>query len=251
MAHDLPDLANARRIVLKLGTQIVVDAEGRVARERLAGVLRQCAALWERGAELLIVTSGAVGLGRRMTAHAIDDSLAAKQAYAAIGQAHLVETYRELLAEHDMPVAQVLLTSSNFGSRRQYLRVRDTLEKLIEMRVVPLINENDTVSTEELAATGRSQSFGDNDVLSALVAGKTDADVLVILTDVDAIYDKNPVTNADAKRIPVVPELAALSEINTDGKSALGRGGVRSKLAAARIASICGVATWITSGLRE
>jgi glutamate 5-kinase len=115
---------------------------------------------------------------------------------------------------------------------------------------VPLINENDTVSTEELA-TGGSHSFGDNDVLSALVAAKTNADLLVILTDVDGIYDKNPKANPLARRILVLPELTALASIDANGKSALGRGGMRSKLEAARIASICGVTTWITSGSRD
>jgi glutamate 5-kinase len=118
------------------------------------------------------------------------------------------------------------------------------------MGVVPLINENDTVSTEELA-TGGSHSFGDNDVLSALVAAKTNADLLVILTDVDGIYDKNPKANPLARRILVLPELTALASIDANGKSALGRGGMRSKLEAARIASICGVTTWITSGSRD
>lgn len=241
----------ARRVVLKLGSQIVIGPDGRVARSRLESILRGCAELWERGCELLIVTSGAVGLGRTMTSRVTDDSLVAKQAYAAIGQAQLIETYRELLAAHGISVAQVLLTSENFGRRAQYLRVRDTLEKLIDIRVLPLINENDTVSTEELASSGHSQSFGDNDVLSALVAAKTDADLLVILTDVDGIYDANPASNPNARRLSTLPDLAALSEINSDGKSGLGRGGIRSKVEAAKIASICGVTTWITSGLVE
>ena len=249
-ANDGQLLQNARRIVIKLGSGIVVNEDGDVAAERLRSILRGCVPLWRRGAEVLLVSSGAVGLGRRMLGDPQDQSTRARQAYAAIGQARLVEIYRDLLAAHDRHVAQMLLTSQNFTSREQFLNARDTLEKLLEIGVVPLINENDTVSTAELA-TGSSQSFGDNDVLSALVAAKTAADLLVILTDVDGIYDRNPMTDAAARRLPVVPDLAALAEVETAGTSTLGRGGMRSKLEAARIAAISGVTTWVTSGVAD
>ena len=243
-------LTDARRVVVKLGSGIVVDDDGGVAEARLRAILRGVAPLWQRGAEVLFVSSGAVGLGRRMLGDPEDLSTRARQAYAAIGQARLVDTYRELLRSYGRHVGQVLLTSQNFTSREQFLNARDTLEKLLEIGVVPLINENDTVSTEELA-TGSSQSFGDNDVLSALVAAKTNADLLIILTDVDGIYDRNPAADPSARRLAVVPDLAVLTEVETAGKSTLGRGGMRSKLEAARIASICGVSTWITSGVAD
>lgn len=243
-------LLTAKRIVIKLGTQVVVEPDGQLALERLRALIDQCAELHRRGKELIIVSSGAVGLGRNRLNQRGTLALNEKQACAAVGQNLLMDTYRQLLEPSGLVSAQVLLTALDFADRKHYLNLRQTLETLLKWGSVPIINENDVTSTMELQEEGYTKGFGDNDKLSALVAAKLDADLLVILTNVDGIYTENPATNPNAKKIPVISAFQDLQHIETAGKSTFGRGGMTSKLEAARIAAISGLHTYITSGLQ-
>lgn len=254
MSEAKQPLIDARRIVVKLGTQVAVEADGSgtsLALGRLEGLCRQCAALSQAGKEVILVSSGAVGLGRQKLALPQNLSLTEKQACAAVGQNLLMEAYRQLFQKDDLTIGQVLLTALDFAERKHYLNLRQTLETLLRLKVIPIINENDTVSTMELQDEGYTKGFGDNDKLSALVASKLEADLLVILTNVDGIYTENPENNPDARRIPVIESFQDLHEIQTAGQSRLGRGGMASKLEAARIAAISGLHTYITSGIKE
>lgn len=240
---------DAKRIVIKLGTQIVMGNGGMLAVDRLKGLVDQCAELTRQGKSVILVSSGAVGLGRQvLNLREAKLSLAEKQACAAVGQNLLMDAYRELFKRHRLPTAQLLLTAFDLSERQRYLNLRETLEKLLEFKVIPIINENDTVSTQELAED-KTKSFGDNDKLSAIVAGKLGADLLVILTNVDGIYTENPQENPNAQKITLIEGLEQLHTVETSGKSLYGRGGMASKLEAAKIAAISGVGTVIASGL--
>lgn len=247
-------LRHAKRIVIKLGTQVVIElaggGDGQFASERLAGLTRQCAELVAQDKEVILVSSGAVGLGRQALKLTGPLSLNEKQACAAVGQNLLMDAYRELFQQSGLITAQVLLTATDFADRKHYLNLRQTLEALLKFRAIPIINENDTTSTMELQEESYTKGFGDNDMLSALVASKLDADLLVILTNVDGIYTDNPFTNPDAKRVSLIENFQDLQKIDASGQSLLGRGGMSSKLEAARMASLSGVHTLITSGLR-
>lgn len=249
MTQPESPLLAAKRIVIKLGTQVVIQ-DAALAEDRLAGLISQAADLVRAGKEVILVSSGAVGLGRQKLALNRSLSLTEKQACAAVGQNLLMDAYREMFDHQGIITAQVLLTAMDFADRKHYLNLQQTLETLLRFRVVPIINENDTVSTMELLDEGYTKGFGDNDKLSALVAGKLGADLLVILTNVDGIYNDNPETNPEAVRIDRIEKFGALRDIQVAGQSAMGRGGMASKLEAARIAAISGVYTHITSGLK-
>jgi glutamate 5-kinase len=246
-------LLTAKRIVIKLGTQVVIElagnSTGRFAVERLRQLTRQCAELMAAGKEVILVSSGAVGLGRQALKLQGKLSLNKKQACAAVGQSLLMDAYRELFQEHELVTAQVLLTATDFADRKHYLNLRQTLEALLKLHVIPIINENDTTSTMELQEERYTKGFGDNDMLSALVASKLDADLLVILTNVDGIYTDNPNTNPDAQKISRIESFQEMQEVDASGQSLLGRGGMSSKLEAARTAAMSGVYTYITSGI--
>ncbi|MGE0200423.1 MAG: glutamate 5-kinase [Candidatus Melainabacteria bacterium] len=255
----MPDLLkDARRVVLKLGTHILINADGSLATDRLQDIITQVVALIADGKELLIVTSGAVGLGKLVLARhqppldiSKDLTMVDKQACAAVGQNLLMEIYRDYLNAHGLTTAQILLVSSDFADRQRYLNIQATLERLLELRAIPVINENDVVSTMELESSkgGRGgKSFGDNDKLSALVASKLHADLLLILTNVDGIYTANPLEDPEARKIDCIDGLEQLQEINTAGQSTMGRGGMSTKIEACRIAAMSGVNTLIISG---
>ena len=246
--------SNVKRIVLKLGTQVMMEPDGGLAFQRLTDIVRQCAELMEQGKEVLLVSSGSVGLGSQLlqpkhtpigTIH-----LADKQACAAVGQNLLMDAYSGMFKRHGIIIGQVLVTASDLASRRRYLNLKQTFEKLLEFRVIPIINENDTVSTMELEESQQGQGFGDNDKLSALVASKLDADLLMILTNVDGIYTDNPLENPNATMLHSIDHWGQYEDIRANGQSAQGRGGMSTKLEAARIAAISGIDTVITSGFR-
>jgi glutamate 5-kinase len=260
MSAPQSPLTHAQRIVVKLGTQIVIESDGTLsgmlALERLTSVARQCAELVKTGKQVILVSSGAVGLGRQTLGKKGKLSLTEKQACAAVGQNRLMDVWRTLFEHYELPTAQVLLTAMDFADRRHYLNLRQTLETLLKWGVVPVINENDSVSSMELQEEGYDskvyvKGFGDNDKLSALVASKLEADLLVILTNVDGLYTDNPTTNPDAQHIPLIESFQDLQTVQTQGQSKMGRGGMSSKLGAARIAAISGIQTLITSGLKE
>ncbi len=242
----------SRRIVIKLGTQVVLERDGQLARKRLTQLINHCAAAWQLDKEILLVSSGAVGLGENSLKICQPKekslSLVEKQACASVGQNLLMDIYRELFSAHGITIAQILVTASDFSDRRRYLILRQTLEKLLSMRVVPIINENDAVSTMELKEGAYSSSFGDNDKLSALVAGKMDADLLVILTNVEGVFSADPERNPEATLISEINSFEQLASIDSDGTSPQGRGGMSAKIEAIRIAFISGVHTMIRSG---
>ncbi|HVT13405.1 MAG TPA: glutamate 5-kinase [Fimbriimonadaceae bacterium] len=247
---------NARRVVVKLGTAVLLGVDGQMEPNRLDSFVASVAELRRQGREVLIVSSGAIGLGfRKLDLPARPKLLPQKQACAAVGQGFLMALYNAALERHGLVGGQVLLTEADFDSRRRYLNLRSTVGELLRMGVVPVINENDTVSTLEIESRKLSHvkvNFGDNDKLSALVASKIDADLLLILTDVEGLYTDNPRANPEAALIPVVeaitPKVVALATGKGPQKGALGRGGMATKIEAARIAGLSGCPTIVASG---
>ena len=237
-------LASARRIVVKVGSALLVDADSsRVNRAWLVTLVEDLLRLRKRGQQVILVSSGAIGLGRRqlkLTRGPL--KLEESQAAAAVGQIRLAHAYKELLEEHGVTVAQVLLTLEDSERRRRYLNARATLETLLQLGALPVINENDTVATAEIRC-------GDNDRLAARVAQMVGADCLVLLSDVDGLYTADPNTDPDAKFIELVPQITP--EIDAmAGKSVsdVGTGGMATKILAARIAVAAGCHMCISAG---
>jgi len=249
MIRQRSDLGRAQRIVVKIGSSLLTSADASdsgadgVQMARVQRFADDVAALHATGKEVVVVSSGAVALGcvhlgwvgRKLSVHE-------KQAAAAIGQPALMLAYKQAFAGHRIGVAQMLLTADDLRNRRRYLNASNTSETLFAAGVVPIVNENDTVVVREI-------KFGDNDSLGALVSLLVDADLLVIMTDVDALYDANPVISPDARRIAqveaITPDILAMAGA---AGSNFGTGGMTSKLKAARIATHGGVATTVISG---
>jgi glutamate 5-kinase len=239
-----PRLADFRRIVVKVGSSLLVDAQaGRVKQEWLASLAADIAKLHGEGRELLVVSSGAIALGRSVLKLAdgplkLEDS----QAAAAVGQIALARTWAEALGAHGISAGQILVTLGDTEERRRYLNARETIAKLIEWRAVPVINENDTVATTEIR-------YGDNDRLAARVATMASADVVILLSDIDGFYEAPPKDNPQAALIPVVtritPEIEAAA---APAGSELSRGGMLTKIEAAKIATTAGIHLVIASG---
>ncbi|HET7335545.1 MAG TPA: glutamate 5-kinase [Rhizomicrobium sp.] len=237
-------LANAQRIVVKIGSALLVDAgSGHLRGDWLASLCADIAELKKGGKDIVIVSSGAIALGRRALglkagALKLEDS----QAAAAVGQVQLAKSYAECLAAHDITAAQILLTLGDTEERRRYLNARATLKTLLAMGAVPVINENDTVATAEIR-------YGDNDRLAARVSSMMGADALVLLSDVDGLYSANPTLNANAEHIAdvraITPDIEAMAG---DSISGVGRGGMASKLIAAKIAMQAGANVMIAKG---
>jgi glutamate 5-kinase len=237
------EFANLRRIVIKIGSALLTDASGSVNRGWLAGIAEDIAALRASGQQVLVVSSGAIAIGSRLLGvNRRRARLEELQAAAAAGQVRLVHAYQEMLQSHDIAVAQVLLTLEDTEDRRRFLNARGTLEKLLEHGVVPVINENDTVATDEIR-------YGDNDRLAARVAQMVMADGLLLLSDVDGLYTADPRVDPGARHIPeverVTPEVLAMAG---GSKSVDGSGGMATKLEAARIATRAGCATIVADG---
>jgi len=225
------------RIVIKVGSSTLTHASGRLNLERMSALARELADLAAAGHRPLLVTSGAVaaGLGR-LGRSARPAGLPERQAIAAVGQGLLMQTYAKFFGEHDRVVAQVLLTRDDASDRRRYLNARHTLLTLLALDVIPVINENDTVATEELQG-----QFGENDTLAAMVAGLVGADLLVLMTDVEGLFSADPRHDSSAERISLVKEITPEVAAQAGGAgSAAGRGGMRTKIEAARIATSSG-----------
>lgn len=245
-AHAGLSLADATRIVIKIGSSLLVDAgSGRLNRDWLESLVDEIVRLRARGQQVLIVSSGAIALGRPYLGLSREQSrLADHQAAAAAGQILLAHAYQDLLAARNVRIAQILLTLDDTENRRRYLNARSTVETLLGLGVVPVINENDTVATQEIR-------YGDNDRLAARVAEMISADCLILLSDVDGLYSSDPTHDPDAELIPVVHEITARIEALAGVSStAFGSGGMRTKLAAARICMAAGCATIIANGRR-
>jgi glutamate 5-kinase len=242
-----PVLADASRIVVKIGSSLLVDsATGKLNRQWLGSLADEIVRLRKRGQQAMIVSSGAIALGRRyLGLKAQQRRLEDHQAAAAAGQVMLAHAYQELLGERDVRIAQILLTPDDTENRRRYLNARSTLENLLRLGVVPVINENDTVATQEIR-------YGDNDRLGARVAEMTSADCLILLSDVDGLYDADPSGNKAATLIPEVHEITPRIEaLAGEAVTAFGSGGMVTKLAAARICMAAGCATLIANGHTE
>jgi glutamate 5-kinase len=239
-------LSTARRIVIKLGSALLIDnTTGQPHTARFAAIAGDIAKLRAAGKSVAIVSSGAVALGRRALNFKPGKlRLEEKQAAAAAGQPRLMRAWEDALSAHNMPAAQALLTFEDTERRRRWLNARATLETLLERGAIPVVNENDTVATEEIR-------YGDNDRLAARVAQMLGADVLVLLSDIDGLYDSDPRANASAKHIAEVrrltPEIMAMAG-GVNLAAGVGSGGMATKLEAARIAMTAGCATAITLG---
>ena len=245
-------VANARRVVIKLGTNVVMRDDGRLALSRIYGIAESVARLREQERDVLMVSSGAVGLGMERIGLALRPTeLAQIQACAAIGQSRLMAIYDDAFDKLGFRTAQVLLTEDDFRNPVRYSNLRSTLVSLLGMGVIPVINENDTVSTAELDhpadTVERQRVFGDNDKLSALVMTHIDADLLLLLSDVDGLYNTEP-TADEAQFISEVPQITNHVREFARGKNGRGRGGMSSKLEAANIAVEAGGLAVIANG---
>ena len=243
-ATNTPRLGDFRRIVVKIGSSLLVDAEGgRLNEKWLASLAADIAALHAGKRDILVVSSGAIALGRavlKLTAGelALEDS----QGAAAVGQIALARTWTEALSRHGITAGQVLVTPGDTEERRRYLNARSTIDRLLQWRAVPVINENDTVATNEIR-------YGDNDRLAARVATMVSADLLVLLSDVDGLYDAPPGTGATARLVPrverITPEIEAMAGAAGSG---LSRGGMQTNIEAGKIATAAGTHMVIASG---
>ncbi len=230
--------------VIKVGTSLLRGTNERSTAEIIDGYSACIAKSKSKGDQVILVTSGAVGLGcLRLGIKKRPDDLASLQAVAAVGQGHLMGLYEKSFSSHGYNVAQVLLTRAELGTRMSYRNASLTFKKLLAMNVIPIVNENDTISAEELR-------YGDNDTLSALVASAVSADQLILLTDVDRLYSKNPKTNAEAKPITEVhhsTEIESLEKVDKQ-KGEWGTGGIQTKLSAAKIATASGITVQLADG---
>lgn len=236
----------AKRVVVKVGSAILTNKTG-LDLEVIDNLAREISFLHDSGREVILISSGAVAAGKRkiFLGDRNDLDIKEKQALAAVGQSRLMHDYDELFAKYNQTIAQILLTHSDLAHRKRYLNIRNTIHTLFKFGVIPVINENDTVSTEEL-------KFGDNDNLGALVANLIEADMFICLTDVDALYDKNPLISDDARPIYTVREVTSeIEDMAGHSKSALGTGGMRSKINAAKLVSACGGSSFIGAGRQK
>jgi len=243
MIRSRSDLGSARRVVVKIGSSLLADAEHGIRQDVIDHLVDELQDVMAEDMDVVIVTSGSVALGRVQLGW-LNRTLSVheKQAAAAIGQPMLMNAYANAFARHGRTVAQMLLTKDDLRHRRRYLNATNTSETLFSAGVVPIVNENDTVVVAEI-------KFGDNDSLGALVSLVVDADLLVMLTDVDGLYDKNPTKHPNAQRVSVIEHLNEEHvEMAGDAGSSFGTGGMASKISAARVATSGGVSAAIISG---
>ena len=236
---------HTKRTVIKIGSALLIDAaKGALRQDWLGSVATDIAAIKSHGAEVVIVSSGAIGLGRKRLGLSGTLSLAEKQACAAAGQSELTRAYEGALAHHHIVTAQALLTLNDTEDRRRWLNARSTLQTLLKLGAVPIVNENDTVATDEIR-------YGDNDRLAARVAQMLGADTLILLSDIDGLYTSDPRNDKDAKHLPVIdtlsPDIMAMGG-KANAAAQLGTGGMATKLMAAKIAVDAGCCMAIMNG---
>jgi glutamate 5-kinase len=245
LTHKAALLPRVRRVVVKVGSSILSGPQD-IDRDRIARLVGELAELRRRGFAVVLVSSGAVAAGMaRLGLRERPSTVPQKQAAAAVGQIRLMAFYDECFSALDQPVAQILLTHDDLAHRRRYLNARHTFEELLDAGVLPIVNENDSVAIEEVRF-----NFGDNDNLSALVATLIEADLLVILSDVAGLHDADPRRHADAQLVPVVESVGREVAALAGSSGPLGKGGMASKLQAARKASEAGIACVIADGQR-
>jgi len=240
MTVESRDLSEVKRLVVKVGTSSITHDTGRLNLSQLEKLARQLTDLYNQGLEVALVSSGAIGAGvGKLGLSRRPRTIPEKQAVAAIGQGLLLHMYEKFFAEYGMTVGQVLLTREDFADRRRFLNARNTLLALLQMGVIPVINENDTVAVDEI-------KLGDNDNLAALVAGLLDADLLILLSDIDGLYTGDPRTDKDARLIHQVTEITPEIEALAGGAGTKrGTGGMATKIQAARMAMHSGMVTII------
>lgn len=231
------------RIVVKVGTSTLAHSTGRLNIRRIEELCRVLSDLKNAGHQIILVSSGAIGMGvGKLNLSKRPDDIPTKQAAAAVGQCELMYTYDKIFTEYNHTVAQILITSPDIEDEKRKVNFHNTLERLLELGVLPILNENDTVSTDEI-------EIGDNDTLSAIVTANINADLLVLLSDIDGLYDKDPHKFDDAKLIDVVEEINEdVLKLAGDKGSSLGTGGMVTKLRAAAIATNAGCEMVIANG---
>lgn len=237
-------IKNSKRIVFKFGTNILRNENKDISLSHVYSFIEDISSLFNQGKEILIVTSGAVGLGAKKLNIDTSTSTTLKQAAASVGQPMLMGIWQDGFEKYGIKTAQILLTEDDFSNRKKYLSLRLTLHHLINHRVIPIINQNDAVSPAEL----EHASFSDNDKLSSLVASKLDADLLVMVSDIDGLFDKNPKLYNDAKLISKVEKVTSKIEKLATGASEGGRGGMITKLNAAKVVTTSGLYAKIING---
>lgn len=239
-------LKEVRRVVVKVGTKIICGSRGELDLHRIESLVQDLAVLWGKGLDVILVSSGSIGAGvGRLGLSRKPRTIPEKQAAAAVGQGILMQHYETFFTPHGVVVAQVLLTREDITNRERYLNARHTLQSLLGFRVVPIVNENDTVAVEEIR-------FGDNDTLAALVACLVDADLVILLTDLDGYYTADPNKNMEAELIPEIYAITPEIEAAAGGRgSALATGGMETKIMAAKIAMQAGIPLIIANGMKK
>ena len=239
------NISDKKRIVIKLGTSTLAHKTGKLNIRRMTNLVRVISDLHNSGREIIMVSSGAVGLGAgKLGLPEKPKDTKTKQAVAAIGQCELMHVYDDMFAKYSVTVAQILLTKTIINNSNHCENFMNTVEKLVNMDVIPIVNENDTIAIDELEL-----EIGENDSLSALVAELSRADLLLILSDIDALYDDDPRSNPDAKPIPLVEEITPEIEAMAGGAgTSLGTGGMSTKITAAKIATNAGIDMVIMNG---
>jgi len=231
-----------KRIVLKIGTSTLTAGTDRISRGKIEDIALQVGLL-QKDYQIILVTSGAIAAARQFSNINTNSDVQIKQALAAIGQLQLMRMYQEIFRDYQLDMAQCLLTYYDFKNQESRQNIKGTVETLLENDFIPIINENDTVATDEI-------KFGDNDKLAALTAVLLEVDTLILATDTNGLYTADPKTNPDAKIIAEVSNLSTISSYIADTKSKQGSGGMRSKIEAAEIAQRGKVETWILNGGR-
>lgn len=239
-------IQDSRKIVIKIGSNVLSDDNGYVNRVTLHNIVEQVSGLIQQGKQVIIVSSGAGICGvAAINKWSRRGDISYKQALCAIGQVELMNAYKEYFSDYDIHVGQMLLTRDDFGDNMRTLNIRNALFTLVDEGVVPIINENDSVSVEEI-------KIGDNDTLGALTASLWNADLLIIMSDIDGVFDKNPKDHKDAELIEEVYDIdGLLTEIDSRGKSSFGTGGIVTKIHAARRVNEYGIPMLLVNGKRE
>ena len=230
-----------KRILVKIGTSTLTEGTERISRGKLEDVAFQISELRKQGFQIILVTSGAIAAARQFSDIQTDSDVQIKQALAAIGQLQLMRMYQEIFRDYQLDMAQCLLTYYDFNNPESRENIQGTIETLLSNNFIPVINENDTVATDEI-------KFGDNDKLAALTAVLLNVDTLILATDTNGVYTADPKNNPEAIIIEEVSDLASISSYISDTKSEQGSGGMKSKIEAAEIAQKGNVETWILNG---